>query len=212
MRLLLIDTCGEVGSVALAEGEAIVATHEMPARAASAELLTTLQSLLHAAAWSIKDITGIGVVNGPGSFTGVRVGLACAKGLCEALAISLAAVSRLKVLASAANLTSGYAVLNAGRGEVFVLDAARQSESLMPLDEAVRIAQGSPVAVAEAQLVPSFAGSLANFHSLHASSSLALVAERFHKGADDVAVTDANYLRGEQQIYGKTLHPKAKPQ
>ena len=69
-----------------------------------------------------SDIDGIAVVDGPGSFTGLRVGLSTVKALCEVLGKPLAAVSMLEALA----VTYGEegqqitAVLDAGRGELYV--------------------------------------------------------------------------------------------
>ena len=107
MKVLVIDTCGEVGSVALGEGEAVVASESLPARGSSSALLPAVARLLEAKGWGLAELDGVGVVSGPGSFTGVRVGLAAAKGLCEAVGLRLAAVSRLEMLAVAAGLEDG---------------------------------------------------------------------------------------------------------
>lgn len=115
MRLLLIDTCGETGSIAIADDAAVLSAEELPARAASSTLLPAIERVLQAAVWSVRDLQGVAVVSGPGSFTGVRVGLAAAKGLCEAVALPLATLSRLEVLGGAAGLSEGFAVLDAGR-------------------------------------------------------------------------------------------------
>ena len=199
----MIDTCGEGASLALAEDSTIVASATTPVRAASAALLGTVSALLGEAAWQLRQPDAIGVLNGPGSFTGVRVGLSCAKGLCEALSIPLAAVSRLQALATAAALTNGYAVLNAGRGEVFVLDASTGVESLQAIDAFLQTASSSRIVTAETSLLEKLGHGSAELHELPASAALPLVLARLAAGGDDVATTDANYLRGEQQIYGK---------
>ncbi len=77
---------------------------------------------------SLAELDAVGVVGGPGSFTGVRSGMAVAKGFCEAAALRLAVVSRLEVLADAAALKDGLAVLDAGRGELYVRDAGSGRE------------------------------------------------------------------------------------
>ena len=209
MRTLLIDTCGEVGSVALADEYTIMGFRELPARSASASLLSSISSLLLIAGWSIKDLDGVGVVSGPGSFTGLRVGLACAKGLCEALGIPVAAVSHLQLLATAANVGAGFAALNAGRGEVYVLDVVDHTESLRSLERFVQDAQWSCVVVTEESLLPKFTNADAELHALDARTALPLVLERLHEGGDDLEALDANYVRNEQQIYGSSLRPKA---
>ena len=102
MRLLLIDTCGTVGSVALATEGGVVARAEMAGRSASERLVAVVREMLAAAGWSLRELTAIVVVSGPGSFTGVRVGLSAAKGFSEAAGVPVVAISRLGVLAAAA--------------------------------------------------------------------------------------------------------------
>ncbi len=69
---------------------------------------------------TLRDIEAIVVVNGPGSFTGIRVGLSTAKGLAEGAGIPLIAVSRLALLAGASGLPHVLAAVDAGRGEYYV--------------------------------------------------------------------------------------------
>ncbi|MGB6728690.1 MAG: tRNA (adenosine(37)-N6)-threonylcarbamoyltransferase complex dimerization subunit type 1 TsaB, partial [Terracidiphilus sp.] len=101
--LLAVDTCGPSGSVALGRLAGrdleILGETELEGRSYSATLVTAVADLLDAAGASVSDLGGIVAVNGPGSFTGVRVGLSAVKGLAEADRIPVVAVSRLKVLA-----------------------------------------------------------------------------------------------------------------
>src|ERR1017187_3763721 len=102
--LLGIDTCGPSGSVALGRlnGEAveILGQIELEGRSYSATLVAAVGELLTRSGLELRNLTAIVAVNGPGSFTGVRVGLAAAKGLAEAARIPVVAVSRLEVLAA----------------------------------------------------------------------------------------------------------------
>jgi tRNA threonylcarbamoyladenosine biosynthesis protein TsaB len=97
------------------------------------ELLGMAEQALDAAAlaWGQLDRVGVGV--GPGSFTGMRIGIATAQGLARALALELVGVSTLQALSSAARRATGatavLAVLEAGRGEVFA--AAWGNEQLL---------------------------------------------------------------------------------
>ena len=153
--LLLIDTCGEIGSVALLKGERLMAEAALPERMASAGLLGAVRQLLADRGMALPALTAIGVVNGPGSFTGVRVGLAVAKGLSEAAGIRLAAVSRLAVLAEAGKVKQGFAALRAGRDQVYVrvVEASeRSSEHLMNIGTFAELAKGQPVVYAEASV------------------------------------------------------------
>src|SRR4051794_25168366 len=98
MKVLLIDTCGEMGSVALAEmtGAAPESTSAvLPGRSASERLIAAVRDLVSSAGASLGNLGAVAVVNGPGSFTGVRVGVSAAKGLCQALEIPVVAISRL---------------------------------------------------------------------------------------------------------------------
>lgn len=207
MRVLLIDTCGDRGSVALAQNATIVTVEDLPARAASSALLPTIHRLLEASGWDLSTLEGVGVVSGPGSFTGVRVGLAAAKGLCEARGLPLATVSRLEALAEAAKLQHGWAVLDAGRGELYVrcVGMNGMGESLMRLDDLLRMVQGERVIVAEERLMPLLAEVRPELHDMHVTAVLLLSLRRFQQGGDDLECVDANYVRGENEIYRKQL-------
>ncbi len=83
------------------------------------------------------------VVNGPGSFTGIRVGLSTAKGLAEAAGIPLIAVSRLALLANASGLPHVLAAVDAGRGEYYVgeyRNGENLGEVLLSAEETVAMA------------------------------------------------------------------------
>jgi tRNA threonylcarbamoyladenosine biosynthesis protein TsaB len=204
VRVLVIDTCGEVGSVALCNGELVVAAEMLVARGSSSALLPAVARLLAVQGWGLAELDGVGVVSGPGSFTGVRVGLAAAKGLCEAAGLPLAAVSRLEVLADAAGLQDGCAVLDAGRGEIYLRVVAAGKEMLCGLDEARGIAAGGRVVVAEERMLEAFAGMQVEVVALRAELAPPVVLRELRAGAGDAALIDANYVRGERDIYGKS--------
>ncbi len=65
------------------------------------------------------ELRGVVVVHGPGSFTGIRIGVSAAKGLAEGLGIPVIALSRLELLARQSPEGSAVAVLDAGRGEFY---------------------------------------------------------------------------------------------
>ena len=126
MRILAIDTSGRDGGVALCRGDAtsfeVLGATVIDGGTYSARLMPCIVELLCNAELDKSQIDGFVVVDGPGSFTGLRVGLATVKGLCDALTKPLATVSMLEALA----ITYGSegeslsAVLDAGRGEVYV--------------------------------------------------------------------------------------------
>src|SRR5271155_237945 len=119
--LLGIDTCSVAGTIALARWSdgavSLVAQTELAGRTYASEFVPQVRQLLEAQDSDPEDLKVIVVVNGPGSFTGVRIGVCSAKAIAEALGIPLLAVSRLAVLARKAGTDA--AVLEAGRGEFY---------------------------------------------------------------------------------------------
>src|SRR3981081_4817959 len=118
MRILLIQTAGGGGSVALAAteaGQAIVATEVLPGRTSSERLVPAVRRLMEGVGWRLSELAAVVVMHGPGSFTGVRVGLSAAKGLSEAGGVPLIAVSRLALLAAKGD--GGEGPGNGGVGE-----------------------------------------------------------------------------------------------
>jgi tRNA threonylcarbamoyladenosine biosynthesis protein TsaB len=208
-RVLLIDTCGEAAAVALCRGAEVLRVEAFAERAASAGLIAAVRGLLQAEGWTLAEMDGIGVVNGPGSFTGLRAGLAAAKGLCEAASLPLAAVSRLAVLAEAAEaaeaagLGDGFAALSAGREELYVRDIAAEREWMCDVDEFPVVSEGAPVVVAEVRVAELLAEKKPRLYRLQVGDALAPVRRSLQHGGCDVATVDANYVRGESEIYRK---------
>src|SRR6202161_1756262 len=122
--LLGLNTCGSTASVALglaaADNIKILATASLAVRTYSARLIPEIASLLESKHATLRDVEAIVAVNGPGSFTGIRVGVSTAKGLAEGAGIPLIAVSRLALLANASGLPHVLAAIDAGRGEYYV--------------------------------------------------------------------------------------------
>jgi tRNA threonylcarbamoyladenosine biosynthesis protein TsaB len=126
MLLLAVDTSGKLGSIALAQCEPngpcnVLEVVPLVGGTFSAQLVPQIAALLENYGFGKHDIGGFAVAAGPGSFTGLRVGLAAVKALAEVLKKPIATVSVLEAVAvaagSQANIT---AVLDAGRNEVFM--------------------------------------------------------------------------------------------
>ena len=87
MLVLGVDTCGPTGTVALARVDAdsveLLGQTELAGPSYSATLVAAIGALLAEAGTNLKNLGAIVAVHGPGSFTGVRVGLAAVKGLAE---------------------------------------------------------------------------------------------------------------------------------
>jgi tRNA threonylcarbamoyladenosine biosynthesis protein TsaB len=142
MLLLALDTSGKNGSVALARvptGESEIDVLEVVTLAGgafSAELVPETAALLERQGYGRRDLGAFAVVSGPGSFTGLRVGLAAVKALAEALQKPIVAISLLEAIAcSGAARGTVLAVLDAGRGEVYAgdyeLDCEQRGQVLM---------------------------------------------------------------------------------
>ena len=125
MLLLATDTSGKHGSIALArcQPDASCDLREivpLTGGTFSAQLVPQIAALLARHGFSKKDIGAFAVASGPGSFTGLRVGLAAIKALAEILGKPIASVSLLEVVASEGRSQGRLiAALDAGRGEVY---------------------------------------------------------------------------------------------
>ncbi len=203
LRLLLMDTCGQDGTLALADtalAEPIGRSVTMAGRTTSERLLPELRGMLEACGWELRGLHAVGVVSGPGSFTGVRVGLAAAKGLCEAAGLPLVTVSRLRVLAAKAG--TEMAALDAGRGELFFGRFAAGEEPMEVLlgREAMEAAVGAGgrLGVCEERVRMELGGSIraVAVEGLVAADSLKLVVARTERREfDDARTSDARYGR-----------------
>jgi tRNA threonylcarbamoyladenosine biosynthesis protein TsaB len=127
MALILnLDTATNVATVGFADGNNIIASQTSEDQKNHAAFVqSAISQLLEAHQLSLQNIDAIAVVNGPGSYTGLRVGLASAKGLCYALGKPLILLNTLEVMALATiNLFPGKDTLHcpmidARRMEVF---------------------------------------------------------------------------------------------
>jgi tRNA threonylcarbamoyladenosine biosynthesis protein TsaB len=126
MLLLAVDTSGRDGSIALArcgpdDACEVIEVAALSGGTFSAELVPQIAALLARHGFGKAEIGAFAVVSGPGSFTGLRIGLAVIKGLAEVLAKPIAAVSLLEAMASASKLQGRVvAALDAGRNEIFL--------------------------------------------------------------------------------------------
>jgi tRNA threonylcarbamoyladenosine biosynthesis protein TsaB len=130
MILLAIDTSGKEGSIALVRAGPRPAIRDdlevlesvpLVGGTFSAQLVPQISELLSRQGFTKQDIGAFAVVSGPGSFTGLRIGLAVVKALAEVLNKPIAAVSLLEVCVSTSKAQGKVmAALDAGRGDVYV--------------------------------------------------------------------------------------------
>ena len=132
MLILGIDTSGKSGGVTLAEGAdddfRVLGSSPIAGGTFSAQLVPTVAGILEQNKRSIRQIDGFAIVSGPGSFTGLRVGLSAVKGLAEILRKPIVTISLLQAMAAGLKWAGKGAVthpvcrvfLDASRGEVFL--------------------------------------------------------------------------------------------
>jgi tRNA threonylcarbamoyl adenosine modification protein YeaZ len=121
-RILAIETSSPRLSLAAGTMEQVIKEYQGPLEWRHAEtLFDGMQRLLAQARWPVQSLTGVIVSTGPGSFTGIRIGLAAGRALAQSLRIPIAGVSSLQTLAHGALRpgTSVCPVIDALRGEVF---------------------------------------------------------------------------------------------
>lgn len=119
-RVLSLDTTSGHGSLALIEDGRIVGESAMDSADGFGHVLYgQVEQLLRAQGWSLRDVDAFAASAGPGSFTGIRVGLTAVKGLGEALGRRVVAVSNLKALAWHGSAPLRATVIDAHRGEVY---------------------------------------------------------------------------------------------
>jgi tRNA threonylcarbamoyladenosine biosynthesis protein TsaB len=183
----------------------------LPGRTASERLVATIRDL---AGTNLHSLNAVAVVHGPGSFTGVRVGLSAAKGLCHALQVPLVAISRLAVLAYLAGSARVHALLDAGRGDFYhglYQDGLCLGESLVTRDQllATLSVEAAPLLVV---CEPAVAESLAAYSPRllaepTSANALPLALRRLQLNqVDDPATIDANYLRRtDAEIFAKPI-------
>ena len=222
MLLLAADTSGKHGSIALARGDErsfeVLEVVPLAGGTFSAQLVPQIADLLSRHGFSKHNLDGFVVASGPGSFTGLRVGLAAIKGLAEVLRKPIAAASLLEVLAVAGDVESSVvAALDAGRNEVYAGEyevaggsARLERESLLNEEEFVALARGKLAVVVTPDKL---ALEWAQKHGLQAlavehprSDVLARLGLKKLLAGETVAPADleANYIRrSDAEIFAK---------
>lgn len=131
MNILALDTTSEYGSVALRSNGETAAELALHSREGFAHLIfSAIEDVLARAGIGIPEVDCFAATSGPGSFTGVRVGLSAVKGLAEAAGKRAVGVSNLQVLSSFGKKDRRAVVLDARRGDVY---AAIYGPDLAPI-------------------------------------------------------------------------------
>jgi tRNA threonylcarbamoyladenosine biosynthesis protein TsaB len=209
--VLAIDTTHEFGSLALLSGTETVEVVPLHAPTGFAHVLYPhLSRLLERHGVALGSIDCFAAASGPGSFTGVRVGLACVKGLAEALGKPAVAVSNLQALAAFGYGELRAAVIDARRGDVYggLYDSALQPAApevvakfpawldTLPCDEVVFVSSDFTLVRSAVAGTRFDTVSIVTAEAALAGAIGRLAMARFQAGElPDPASLDANYVR-----------------
>lgn len=217
MKILAVDTSTRTCSVALIDDDALIAeTTTGVSRTHTKHLMDMIAHTLADAGLGLDHIDALAVVKGPGSFTGLRIGISTVQGLAVAAGKPVAGVSALEALAwqSMAYRGNIYPMIDARRAEVYTAGYYASDgrlrhispEQVGPPEDAFKcmatpcLILGSG-ALLYRNLIGEHLGSQAQLapvlrHHVHASSVAALALEQFEqKGVDKGAAVRPDYLR-----------------
>jgi tRNA threonylcarbamoyladenosine biosynthesis protein TsaB len=209
MLLLAIDTSGKDGSIALADCHAddckILGLAPLDGGAFSAQLVPQIAALLTKHRFSKHNIEAFAATSGPGSFTGLRVGLAAIKALAEVLSKPIAAVSLLEAIA-ANTQNPVLTAMDAGRKEVYVRQPDG-SESLLSQEEFLTAARGKSVVTPDKSIADLAHAANLKVEEVPRPRSDAIASLGWKKIQSGPTISpealDANYLRRSDQIFAK---------
>jgi len=226
MLLLVTDTSGKNGFVGLVRVEEDGQRHnfgvieEVPLAGGtfSAQLVPQIAGLLEKHGFRKADMDAFIVVSGPGSFTGLRVGLAAIKALSEILRKPIVAVSLLEAVALASNSEgSVFSALDAGRGEIYAGEyevegdtASPKNERLLPRNEVLTAAKGLVFSTTDPNLAQMAKDQAQTVHLVTiGAEAISRVGWHKLKAGETVPPEqlEANYIRrSDAEIFSKQFH------
>ena len=222
MTILALDTTSEFGSLALWQDHKVLAEMDVHSTEGFAHLVfKAIGRLLDDAGIALDQIDCFAAASGPGSFTGVRIGLSAVKGLAYAMNKPTAGISNLRAMSSFGNLAHRAVVLDARRGEVYgaVYNANLEivvPETILPFEawlESLRVPVDEFIWASSAPLPELIRGTrFADTPMIEAPRTLApsvarcaAVDGRNAKWLDPAAL-DANYVRrSDAELFWKDL-------
>ncbi len=219
MLLLAFETSAKAASVALFEGNALLAEqYQNTGMTHSQTLLVMAQEVLKQCGKTPRQVQAVAVANGPGSFTGVRIGVAAAKGFAWGSQIPIYGVSTLEAMALGLGILDGFvcAVMDARRSQVYnalfyvnrgvlTREAPDRAISLEELKNQLKALEKPVFLVGDGSVlcyntlhkdVPNLV--LPPEHKLHQRAVGVGLAALMQKAADDAAGLSPNYLRLSQ--------------
>jgi tRNA threonylcarbamoyladenosine biosynthesis protein TsaB len=226
MIRVAMDTATMVGSVALGEGGRVLAEAELGIQSRHAEtLVPALDDLLLRAGVARAGIGAVVVGAGPGSFTGVRVAAATAKGLCAGLDVPLLAYSSLLALAAGVARSTGYVGSvggPSGRPVCGLFDARRgeayggcwwvgEAELVTVMEPTVGLAEALALSATAAALaaVPGAAPLFVGDGALRNRAALEAVGAEVSEGVDHPHARDLLWLAEHHPYLGRVADASA---
>lgn len=188
MIILALDTTSDLGSIAITDGERVIEEFVLPTSDGVGHVLFgEIENLLARHNLKLADIDGFASASGPGTFTGVRIGLTAVKGLAEAMSRKVVAVSNLKAMADFGTHELRAPWIDARRGEIY---GAVYNAALEPVQDEVVMKYDAwfaslPPAIELLSDPRPLAGAIGKIAAREFAAGRAL----------DPAAADANYVR-----------------
>jgi len=229
MKILAIDTSTQSCSAAVVEAGSVLAEITIAGRRShTRHLMEVIDTVLRLAGCNLTDLDGFAVTRGPGSFTGIRIGISCVKGLAMSTQKPVVGVSSLDALAHSVGESGNHicTLIDARKNEVYWaryriengLPAPEISERVSNLEEALsgirerHVFVGSGALIHEQEIRQCLDG-FACFvpghrHMIHAPDVAALSMDRFTRGeTDDINSLIPHYIRkSDAELNFKPCH------
>ena len=214
MLILAFETSAKAGSVALwQDGKLLAESYQNTGLTHSQTLLSMAQSMIASCGLTPQDVEAAAVAAGPGSFTGVRIGVAAAKGFAWGLEIPCCGVSTLEAMAESLGVYQGFVVpvMDARRNQVYnaVFRAEKGILTRVTEDRAISLEElGQELQGETAPIFLVGDGAPLTYRTLTNLENLVLPAEhRMHQRASGVAKVAERMLQNGENCDANTLSP-----
>lgn len=138
MRILALETTERIASLAALDGSQVLLAKRLhPTRRSAQTLISGIDGLLHEVGWRPADIQLIGLTIGPGSFTGLRIGVTVAKTLAYVTGAEVLGVNTLEVIAAQCSTDSAavWAIMDAQRSQMYAARFVREGNRVLQIRE-----------------------------------------------------------------------------
>ncbi len=213
MRILAFETSAKAGSVALTDNGILLGeSYQNTGLTHSQTLLSMAKDLLRTAGLTPQDVDAVAVAAGPGSFTGVRIGVAAAKGFAWGREVPCYGVSTLEAMALQLGVWQGYVcpVMDARRSQVYnaLFKAEQGSLTRVTEDRAISLQDlGAELEALEGSIFLVGDGSLLCHKTLQMDSLVLPPEHRMHQRAAGVALAAIRQAQNGDPGDGNALTP-----